>query len=114
MVISDDAAFFRSALRDILTGGGYEVVAEATNGEEAVDRARAFKPDIIILDVVMPVKTGLEAAREITGLKLPLKIVMCSSLGHDPLVEEAIRAGAAAYILKPLDRAKVLDTLAGL
>ncbi len=111
VLIADDAAFFRRALREMLSEAGFDVVAEAVDGGEAVEFARALRPDIVILDVVMPVKSGLEAAREISALKLPLKIVMCSSLAHDPIVEEAAMSGARAYIQKPLDKAVVLDTL---
>ncbi|MBI1912695.1 MAG: response regulator [Deltaproteobacteria bacterium] len=114
VLIADDAAFFRVALRDILKKGGYEVVGEATNGAEALEQAAALRPDIVILDVVMPVKNGLEAAREISQLKLPLKIVMCTSLGYEPIVEEAIKSGACAYIIKPLSETKVLNTLGSL
>lgn len=114
IVIADDTLFFRVTLRDILLSAGYDVVAEAKNGEEAVIKAEEFRPDIVILDVVMPIKNGLEAARDISMLKLPLKIVMCSSLGYDPIVEDAIRSGAHAYIMKPLERDKILDTLESL
>lgn len=114
VLIADDAAFFRVTLRDILTKGGHRVVGEAENGAEALEKAKALIPDIVILDVVMPVKNGLEAAREITHLNLPLKIVMCTSLGYEPIVEEAIRSGASAYILKPLNEAKVLNIINGL
>ncbi|HXI10426.1 MAG TPA: response regulator, partial [Thermodesulfobacteriota bacterium] len=72
------------------------------------------RPDIVILDVVMPVKNGIEAAKEITGLDLPSVIVMCTSLGYEPIVEEAIRSGASGYIIKPLNAEKVLSTLAGI
>jgi two-component system, chemotaxis family, chemotaxis protein CheY len=113
-LIADDTVFFRVALRDILTKGGYEVVGEAANGAEAAELAGTLKPDIVILDIVMPVKNGIEAAKEITRLDLPIKIVMCTSLGYEPIVEEALRSGAAAYIIKPLNPEKVLNTLSGL
>lgn len=111
VLIADDTEFFRVALKDILSGGGFEVVGEATNGAEALEMASRLKPDLVILDVVMPVKNGLEAARDISALKLPLKIVMCTSLGYEPIVEEAIRSGASGYIIKPLSETKVLNTL---
>jgi two-component system chemotaxis response regulator CheY len=114
VLIADDGEFFRAALRDMLSRGGYEVVGEASNGAEAIEKARDLAPDIVILDVVMPIKNGLEAAREITEMRLPLRIVMCSSIGHEPVVEDAMRAGASAYILKPLNEKTVLDTLNGL
>ncbi|MBI5887553.1 MAG: response regulator [Deltaproteobacteria bacterium] len=114
ILIADDVAFFRQTLKDLLAGEGFEVVAEASNGAEAVEMTKAHAPDIVLLDVVMPEKNGLEAAREIIRLKLPLKIVMCSSLGYEPIVKEALKAGASAYILKPFDKVSVLKALSSL
>lgn len=114
VLIADDVAFFRIALKEILLKGGFEVVGEAVNGAEALDKARELRPDIVILDVVMPVKNGLEAAKELKEMNLPLKVVMCTSLGYEPIVEEAIKSGASAYIIKPLSETKVLNTLRGL
>lgn len=111
VIIADDTEFFRTALKDILLGAGFNIVGEATNGAEALDLAEKLRPDLVILDVVMPVKNGLEAAKAISALKLPLKIVMCTSLGYEPIVEEAIRSGASGYIIKPLSETKVLNTL---
>jgi len=111
VIIADDTEFFRTALKDILLGAGFNVVGEATNGAEALELATELRPDLVILDVVMPVKNGLEAAKAISALKLPLKIVMCTSLGYEPIVEEAIRSGASGYIIKPLSETKVLNTL---
>lgn len=111
VLIADDVAFFRSTLKEILIDEGFDVVGEAVNGAEAVEKARQFRPDIVILDVVMPMKNGLEAAREIKQLDMPLKIVMCSSLGYESIVESAMISGACAYIIKPFDRTKVLDTI---
>ncbi len=111
VLIADDAVFFRTVLKEILSSGGFEVVAEASDGIEAIALAKAHEPDIVILDVVMPGKTGLEAAGEIVKLNLGLKIVMCSSLGYEPVVESAMKAGACAYITKPLNREEVLNTL---
>lgn len=111
VLIADDLSFFRTALRDILERGGFEVVGEAANGAEALNLTRTLAPDIVILDIVMPVMTGIDAAKEIVRLNMPLKIVMCSSLGYEPIVNEAMRAGACAYILKPLTEESVLHTL---
>lgn len=114
IVIADDTAFFRTALKEILARGNFNVVGEATNGAEALEKVAELVPDIVILDVVMPVKNGLEACKEITLMNLPLKIVMCTSLGYEPILEEAIKSGASAYIIKPLNEKKVLNTLNGL
>lgn len=114
VLIADDLAFFRMALRDILEQGGFEVVGEAANGAEALHLTKTLEPDIVILDIVMPVMTGIDAAKEIRSLNMPLKIVMCSSLGYEPIVNEAMRAGACAYILKPLNEESVLHALVNL
>lgn len=114
VVIADDADFHRTVLKDILTKGGFEVVAEAVNGEEALSSARALRPDIVILDIVMPLMNGIEAAREIRLIEPPVKIIMCTSLGYEPIVEEALKSGACAYIVKPLSEKKVLAVLAAL
>jgi len=111
VLIADDTVFFRVALKEILTAGGFDVVGEAENGAQAVEHARDLKPDIVILDVVMPVKNGIEAAKEIKALDLPTTIVMCTSLGYEAIVEEAMRSGASGYIIKPLNSDKVLSTL---
>lgn len=111
VLIADDLAFFRVALRDILERADFDVVGEAANGAEALNLAKSLAPDIVILDIVMPVMTGIDAAKEIARLNMPLKIVMCSSLGYEPIVNEAMRAGACAYILKPLNEESVLHAL---
>lgn len=111
VVIADDTEFFRTALEEILTTAGYNVVGIAADGAQAVDLATSLQPDIVILDVVMPEKNGLDAAKDITRLRLPLKIVMCTSLGYEPIIEEALSSGASGYILKPLTREKVLGIL---
>ncbi len=114
VVIADDAVFFRTALKEILSSGGFEVVAEAADGEEAVSLTKNNRPEIVILDVVMPKKDGLQAAEEITKLRLGTKIVMCSSMGYEKVVKKAIKSGACGFIVKPFDKDTVLKTLYGL
>ncbi|MDP2690209.1 MAG: response regulator [Deltaproteobacteria bacterium] len=111
VIIADDTDFFRAVLCDILSKGGYEVVGQAVNGEEALRLVSELRPDIIILDIIMPVKNGIEVAKEISLMEGAPKIVMCTSLGYEPIVDEAIRSGACAYIIKPLSTEKVLRTL---
>lgn len=114
VLIADDTAFFRAVLKEMLEKGGFEVVGAAVNGAEAVEMARSLLPDIVILDVVMPEKNGLDAARELTRLNPPVKIVMCTSLKDDPMVEQAMGLGACGHITKPLDEDSVLSYLNGL
>jgi two-component system chemotaxis response regulator CheY len=111
VLITDDAAFMREMLREILTDGGYEVVAEAADGDEALTRFREHRPDVITLDIVMPGKSGLDVLREITALDPSACIVMCSALGQEALVMEALEAGAKEYIIKPFKPDQVLGAL---
>ncbi len=111
VLIADDDVFFRTALKDILSNGGFEVVAEAVDGEEAVTLAKDNRPEIVILDIVMPKKDGLQAAEEITKLKLGTKIVMCSSMGYEKTIKKAVKSGACAFIVKPFEKDTVLKAL---
>jgi two-component system chemotaxis response regulator CheY len=111
VLITDDAAFMREMLREILTDGGYEIVAEAADGDEALARFREHRPDVITLDIVMPGKSGLDVLREITALDPSACIVMCSALGQEALVMEALEAGAKEYIIKPFKPDQVLGAL---
>ena len=108
VLIADDAAFMREMLRDILTDGGYEIVAEAADGNEAVSAFAKHHPDLVTLDIVMPRKSGLEALREIIAGHPGACVVMCSALGQESLVMEAIEAGATDFIVKPFRGEDVL------
>ena len=111
ILIVDDTPFFRHILREIALKGGFEVIGEATNGAEAVRMAKELLPDIIILDVVMPVQDGLRAAGELRRCGLPVRIVMCSSIGPARLADSSAEIGANAYINKPLNETEVLKIL---
>ncbi len=112
VLIADDVEFFRVLLRDILSRAGFEVIAEASDGIEALRLAKELMPDIVMLDIVMPGKNGLQVAGELKGY--PLKVVMCSTIGSEDVVKEAMDLGASAYIVKPLDEKKVLSALEGI
>ncbi len=111
VLITDDAAFMREMLREIITEGGYEVVAEAADGEETLARFNEYHPDVVTLDIVMPGKSGLEVLRELTALHSGACVVMCSALGQEALVMEALEAGAKEYIIKPFKPEQVLGAL---
>ena len=111
VLIVDDTDFYRAVLLDILSKGGYEVVGQAVNGAEAIPLVSELKPDIVILDIIMPLKNGIEVAWEISHMEDAPKIVMCTSLGYEPIVEEAMRSGACAFIIKPLSTERVLKVL---
>ncbi|MBN2358596.1 MAG: response regulator [Deltaproteobacteria bacterium] len=101
VLIVDDAVFMRNMIKDIFSSGEYEIVGEAANGIEAVERYRDLKPDLTTMDIVMPFKSGIEATKEILAEDANAKIIMCSALGQESLVMEAIEAGAADFIVKP-------------
>ena len=111
VLIADDAMFMRNMIKDVFAGADFQVVGEAANGVEAVEKYKQLKPDITTMDIVMPLKSGIEAVREIVKLDREAKIVMCSALGQESLVMEAIEAGARDYIVKPFKPEKVLEVV---
>lgn len=111
VLIVDDALFMRNMLRRILEGEGCEIVAEATNGVEAVEQFRRHIPDIVTMDIIMPVKNGIEALKEILATNAEARVIMCSALGQEALVAEAREAGAFDFILKPFDEVRVRDVI---
>lgn len=108
VLIVDDAVFMRGLIKDVFSSPEYEVVGEATNGIEGVEKFKELNPDIIIMDIVMPFKSGIEATREIRQLSNSVIIIMCSALGQETLVMEAIEAGANDFIVKPFKKDEVL------
>jgi two-component system, chemotaxis family, chemotaxis protein CheY len=111
VMIVDDALFMRKILRDILEGAGYQVVAEAADGVEAVSQFQQSRPDLVTLDIVMPNKTGIEALHEIMALDAGAKVVMCSAVGQESLSQAAAQGGAKAFILKPFNPELVVQVL---
>ncbi|MBC7792564.1 MAG: response regulator [Clostridia bacterium] len=101
VLIVDDAIFMRNMLKDIFDGESFEIVGEAANGVEAVEKWKELAPDLTTMDIVMPFKSGIEATREILALDGRAVVVMCSALGQESLVMEAIEAGAADFVVKP-------------
>jgi two-component system chemotaxis response regulator CheY len=98
-------------LRDMLTEAGYEVIAEAVDGDQAVTAFREHSPDLVTLDIVMPRKSGLEALREIVALEPAARVVMCSALGQEALVMEALESGATDFIVKPFKPDQALGVI---
>jgi two-component system chemotaxis response regulator CheY len=116
VLIVDDAMFMRNMIAEIFNGKNYsgeeyEVVAEAENGIEAVEKYKEHTPDIVTMDIVMPEMTGIEALREIMNINSAANVIMCSALGQDSLVMEALDAGAKDFIVKPFQPEKVLDVV---
>ena len=111
VLIVDDAAFMRMLLKDILTKAGYEIIGEAENGKEAVEKYLANKPDLVTMDITMPEMNGIDAARAIKTADPGAKIVMCSAMGQQSMVIEAIQIGASDFIVKPFQPARVIDAV---
>jgi two-component system chemotaxis response regulator CheY len=111
VLIADDASFMRQMIREIIEPEGYEVVGEATNGMEAVELYLKLQPDLVTMDIVMPKRSGIEAVRGILAEDPRAQVVMCSALGQETLVMEALQAGAKNFIVKPFKPDAVLSTL---
>lgn len=111
LMIVDDTLFMRRMLRDLLTRQGYEVVAEARNGREALENYQQTHPDLVIMDITMPEMDGISAVRAILQVNPAARIVMCSALGQDGPVMEALQAGAQDFVLKPFLPEKVLEAV---
>lgn len=111
VMIVDDALFMRNMLRNILEQEGYEIVAEAADGGEAVLTYRDIRPDIVTLDIIMPVKNGIEALREIMAIDPKARVVICSAVGQESLVQKAQSVGAKDFILKPFNPERVKEVI---
>ena len=111
VLVVDDAAFMRKMVSDVLTKGGHEVVGEAGNGAEAVDRYAELRPEVTTLDITMPEKDGLAALREIIQLDPAARVVMCSGLGQESKALASIKLGAKDFVVKPLQAARVIEAV---
>lgn len=108
VLICDDALFMRKLINQVMTSGGFEVVGEAEDGSEAVDKYQTLKPDLVTMDIMMPQMNGIDAVREIMKLDSTACIIMCSSVGQEALVTEAMEAGARGYLVKPFQPPQLL------
>ncbi len=111
VLIVDDALFMRSLLRDVFEQAGWQVVAEAENGQQAIEEFQRHQPDLVTLDIVMPEMDGIEALKQIIAAQPQARVVMCSALGQETMVMQAIRAGARDFIVKPFQDQQVLDII---
>jgi two-component system chemotaxis response regulator CheY len=112
VMVVDDAVFMRMKLKDILEKGGFEVVAEAQNGIEAIEKYKAEKPDLITMDITMPEMDGIQALKSIKALNPGVKVIMCSAMGQQSMVMDAIQAGASDFLVKPFQTDRVLQSMA--
>ncbi|OGI00716.1 MAG: two-component system response regulator [Candidatus Melainabacteria bacterium GWF2_37_15] len=111
VLIIDDAAFMRMMLKDILTQGGHEVVGEGASGTEACQLYTQLKPDLVTMDITMPQMDGITALKKIISEDPTAKVIMCSAMGQQAMVIEAIQAGAKDFIVKPFQAQRVLDAV---
>jgi|SRR5665648_134402 len=111
IMIVDDAAFMRMVIKDILTKNGHEVVAEAVDGLDAIEKYNKVNPELVFLDIVMPNMEGIECLKKIMAINPNAKVVMCSSIGQQSVVSEAIKSGARDFIVKPFNATKVLEVV---
>lgn len=111
ILICDDAAFMRMMIKDILTKNGYEIAGEAENGVRAVEKYNETKPDLVLMDITMPEKDGIQALKEIRAADPSAAVIMCSAMGQQAMVIEAIQSGAKDFIVKPFQAERVLEAV---
>lgn len=111
ILICDDAAFMRMMIKDILTKNGYTVAGEAENGAKAVERYAELKPDLVMMDITMPEMDGIQALKKIKQSDPSANVIMCSAMGQQAMVIEAIQSGAKDFIVKPFDKDRVLEAV---
>ena len=111
VLVVDDAVFMRKVVSDALAAGGQEVVGEGSNGVEAVERFRELRPELTTLDINMPEKTGMEATAEIIAIDPNAKVLMCSALGQESKVIEALKLGAKNFVVKPFKPDALLEAV---
>ena len=111
ILICDDAAFMRMMLKDILVKNGYEVLGEAENGLKAVEKYKELNPDLVIMDITMPEMDGIEAVKEIKKINPSAAVIMCSAMGQQSMVIEAIQSGAKDFIVKPFQADRIIEAV---
>ncbi len=111
ILICDDAAFMRMMIKDILTKNGYEIAGEAENGVKAVEKYNETKPDLVLMDITMPEKDGIQALKDIKAGDPSAAVIMCSAMGQQAMVIEAIQSGAKDFIVKPFQAERVLEAV---
>ncbi|MEI4788917.1 response regulator [Bacillus sp. FJAT-53060] len=111
VLIVDDAAFMRMMIKDILVKNGFDVVGEAENGTQAVEKYKETSPDLVTMDITMPEMDGITALKEIKQIDASAKIIMCSAMGQQSMVIDAIQAGAKDFIVKPFQADRVLEAI---
>lgn len=111
VLVVDDAAFMRMMIKDILTKNGFEIAGEAENGLIAVEKWKELRPDLTTMDITMPDMDGISAVKEIKNIDAGARIIMCSAMGQQAMVIEAIQAGARDFIVKPFQPDRVIEAV---
>jgi two-component system chemotaxis response regulator CheY len=111
VLIVDDALFMRNLLRDIFSSAGWEIAGEAADGNEAVQKYQDLRPNLVTMDIVMPERSGIEALQDIVAKDPEAVVIMCSALGQESMVMEAIQNGARDFIVKPFQQEQVLEVV---
>ncbi|HSH52926.1 MAG TPA: response regulator [Bacteroidales bacterium] len=111
ILVVDDAAFMRMMIKDILEKNGFEVVGEAENGAQAIEKYKELEPDLVTMDITMPEMDGITALKEIRQMDSEAKVIMCSAMGQQAMVIDAIQAGAKDFIVKPFQADRVLEAI---
>lgn len=111
ILVVDDTKFMRVTLSNMLTKNHHEIIGDAKDGEEAISQYKNVKPDLVIMDITMPIMNGIEAIKEIMKIDDRANIIICSAIGQQKVVVEAIESGARDFIVKPFDENRVLDTV---
>jgi two-component system chemotaxis response regulator CheY len=111
VLVCDDAVFMRTMLTDILQQAGFAVIGEADTGAKAVEKYKELRPDLVTMDIVMPDMGGIDAVRAITAFDPGARVVMCSAMGQQALVVDAIQAGAKDFVVKPFQPSRVLEAV---
>ena len=111
ILICDDAAFMRMMIKDILSKNGYNVAGEAENGAKAVEKYAELKPDLVLMDITMPEMDGIQALKKIKESDPSALVIMCSAMGQQAMVIEAIQSGAKDFIVKPFQADRVIEAV---
>ena len=111
VLVVDDAIFMRKMISEILEGNGIEIIGEADTGSSAVEQYKKLKPDLVTMDIIMPEMNGIDAVREIVNHDSQARIVMCSALGQQALVQDALAAGAKDFLIKPFNPSRVIEVI---
>lgn len=114
IMVVDDTTFMRNILKDFFHSNGYEVVAEAANGAEAINLYRSHRPDLITMDLTLPVVNGLQALKEIKAFDPQAKVIICSAMSHQQMVIQAIQAGAKDFMVKPVLKERLIERVGAL